>query len=320
MARSSAGWRPSRTGSTWPSTADGNGFFGFFDSVDDDDVAGALLDAAAGWLRQRGLTGVRGPVNPTMNDVAGLLVDGFDRPPAILLPYNFPYYQGLLERWGMRRAMTMWAFYVHEAYINAARMARGAEIVARRNPKITVRPLDPTAVRRRRRGGDADLQPSVGSELGPRAVHRAGGAPPGERDEGGHRARHLPVRGARRRAHRVLGLIAQPQPGAPLPPPGPGWRRSACRACWGTWKLGGVYELRMALMGVVPEHRNAGLDALLIHHTIVNGRRRGYQAAELSWVLDSNKPLVNALGEAGLHAGQGVRDVRGGPVAAGDQR
>ena len=78
--------------------ADGTGFFGFFETVEEYAVAGALLDAAAAWLTGRGLTGVRGPTNPTMNDVAGLLVGGFDRPPSILLPYNYPYYQGFLER------------------------------------------------------------------------------------------------------------------------------------------------------------------------------------------------------------------------------
>ena len=278
--------------------ADGNGFFGFFDTVDDYDVAGALLDAAAGWLRARGLTGVRGPANPTMNDVAGLLVDGFDRPPSILLPYNFPYYRDFLERWGMERAMTMWAFYVHEAYINSERMARGAAIVAKRTPGVTVRPLDPArfhddvaaAMRVYNRAWAKnwghvpyterealhladDLKPIIEpelflfAELDGEPVAFSASIP-----NLNHALRHLP-----------RGRLASPGLARVL----------------GTWKLGGIYEIRMALMGILPEHRNAGLDALLIHHTIVNGRRDGYQAAELSWVLDSNKPLVNALEKLG---------------------
>ena len=278
--------------------ADGNGFFGFFDSVDDDAVAGALLDAAAAWLRQRGLTGVRGPVNPTMNDVAGLLVDGFDRPPAVLLPYNYPYYQGLLERWGMERAMTMWAFYVHEAYINSERMARGAAIVAQRNPGVTVRPLDPKRF-------DADVAAAM--RIYNQAWAQNWGHVPYTEPEALHLASELkPI------IEPDIFLFAEldGEPiafSASLPNLNqalrhlPRGRLASLRLpkVLGTWKLGGVYEIRMALMGVLPEHRNAGLDALLIHHTIVNGRRDGYQAAELSWVLDSNKPLVNALEKLG---------------------
>ena len=278
--------------------ADGNGFFGFFDAVDDDAVAGALLDAAAGWLRARGLTGVRGPVNPTMNDVAGLLVDGFDRPPAILLPYNYPYYQGLLERWGFRRAMTMWAFYVHEAYINSERMARGAAIVARRNPGVTVRPLDPKRF-------DADVAAAM--RIYNQAWAKNWGHVPYTEPEALHLASELkPV------IEPDIFLFAEldGEPiafSASLPNLNQALRHLprgrlaslGLPRVLGTWKLGGVYEIRMALMGVLPEHRNAGLDALLIHHTIVNGRRDGYQAAELSWVLDSNKPLVNALEKLG---------------------
>ena len=278
--------------------ADGNGFFGFFDTVEDYAVAEALLDAAAGWLRGRGLTGVRGPANPTMNDVAGLLVDGFDRPPAILLPYNYPYYQGFLERWGFARAMTMWAFYVHEAYINAERMARGAAIVQRRTPGITVRPLNPETF-------DADIAAAM------RIYNRAWANNWGHVPYTEHEALHLagemkPV------IEPDLFLFAELD-GAPiafaasLPNLNQALRHLprgrlaslGLPKVLGTWKLGGVYEIRMALMGVLPEHRNLGLDALLIHHTIVNGRRDGYQAAELSWVLDVNKPLVNALDKLG---------------------
>ena len=278
--------------------ADGNGFFGFFDTVEDYAVAEALLNAAAAWLRQRGLTGVRGPANPTMNDVAGLLVDGFDRPPSILLPYNFPYYKDFLERWGMERAMTMWAFYVHEAYINKDRMARGAAIVAQRNPGITVRPLDPSRFHE-------DVAAAM--RIYNRAWANNWGHVPYTEREALHLADELkPI------IEPDIFLFAEldGEPiafSASLPNLNQALRflprgRLASLGLprvLATWKLSGIYEIRMALMGILPEHRNAGLDALLIHHTIVNGRRDGYQAAELSWVLDTNKPLINALEKLG---------------------
>ncbi|MDX1440671.1 MAG: hypothetical protein R3284_12285, partial [Rubricoccaceae bacterium] len=61
---------------------DGVGFFGFFETTDDDAVADALFEAASGWLQEHGLTAVRGPANPSLNDIAGLLVDGFNSEPS----------------------------------------------------------------------------------------------------------------------------------------------------------------------------------------------------------------------------------------------
>jgi hypothetical protein len=88
---------------------DGVGFFGFFESIEDPAVSEALVDAASDWLRRQGLTAMRGPTNPSMNDIAGLLVGGFDRRPAIMMPYNKSYYADYLQRCGFGRAMTMWA-------------------------------------------------------------------------------------------------------------------------------------------------------------------------------------------------------------------
>ena len=278
--------------------ADGNGFFGFFETVEDYAVAEALLDAAADWLRQRGLTGVRGPANPTLNDVAGLLVDGFDRPPSILLPYNYPYYEGFLERWGFERAMTMWAFYVHEAYIDKDRMARGAEIVRRRSPDVTVRSLD-------RSRFDEDIATAM--RIYNEAWAENWGHVPYTEHEALHLAKEMkPVIEedlflfAEKAGEPVAFAISLPNLNQALKHLPRGRLASlGLPKVLGAWKLGGVYEIRMALMGILPAHRNLGLDALLIHQTIVNGQRDGYQAAELSWVLDVNKPLINALEKLG---------------------
>src|SRR5438477_5841835 len=79
-------------------------FFGFFESIDDSDVAGKLLEAAALWGRERKMTVLRGPTNPTLNDEAGLLVEGFDSPPVLMMTYNPRYYVRLLEEQGLRKA------------------------------------------------------------------------------------------------------------------------------------------------------------------------------------------------------------------------
>ncbi|HET6568334.1 MAG TPA: hypothetical protein VFG50_10250, partial [Rhodothermales bacterium] len=121
---------------------DQNGFFGFFESVEDYGVTAALLDAACAWLREQGLQGVRGPANPSLNDIAGLLVGGFDREASILMPYNPPYHEDYLLRYGFERVMTMWAYYIHKKYTNIDKLKRGVELIYRRNPGLTLRTLD----------------------------------------------------------------------------------------------------------------------------------------------------------------------------------
>jgi hypothetical protein len=74
------------------------GFFGFFESVDDPAVARALFDAANDWLRARQRDTLRGPVSPSINDEAGLLVDGFETPSVLMMPHNPRYYPALVER------------------------------------------------------------------------------------------------------------------------------------------------------------------------------------------------------------------------------
>jgi len=75
---------------------DNVGFFGFFECVDDQAVANALLDAAAAWCRAKGHDVLRGPASFSVNDECGLLVDGFETPPTLMMPHNPRYYVTLL--------------------------------------------------------------------------------------------------------------------------------------------------------------------------------------------------------------------------------
>src|SRR6266849_6533504 len=97
-----------QTDSHWDEHNGGNdGMFGFFECVEDDEVAAALVEAASRWLRERGRERMVGPMDFTTNDECGLLIEGFDRPPIILQPWHPPYYQRLLEGLGMTKAMDL---------------------------------------------------------------------------------------------------------------------------------------------------------------------------------------------------------------------
>ncbi len=89
------------------------GFFGFFECVDDQQVAQALLDAACQWLAQRGMNCLRGPMNPSVHYEIGLLVDGFDSPPRFMMTYNPPYYERLLTQYGLEKSQDLYAFWGH---------------------------------------------------------------------------------------------------------------------------------------------------------------------------------------------------------------
>jgi GNAT superfamily N-acetyltransferase len=84
------------------------GMFGFFETEDDPEVAKALLDAAESWLRERGRDRMVGPMDFTMNDESGIVIEGHDLPPMIKQPYHPPYYQGLVEDAGLTKAMDLY--------------------------------------------------------------------------------------------------------------------------------------------------------------------------------------------------------------------
>jgi GNAT superfamily N-acetyltransferase len=91
---------------------DHTGFFGFFDAVDNQQVANQLFDAAYDWLKQQGLCRMMGPANLTTNDSCGILVEGFLQPPMMLMPYNFEYYNNLCACYGMTKAVDLFSYRI----------------------------------------------------------------------------------------------------------------------------------------------------------------------------------------------------------------
>lgn len=114
-------------------------FFGFFESEDDAAVSRALLDTVAAWARGQGLDRLLGPMNPTSNDECGLLVDGFDSDPVLMMPYNPRYYPGLLADAGFAKARDLLAFHIDVPRAPMDRLRRIADICRKRNPGITFR-------------------------------------------------------------------------------------------------------------------------------------------------------------------------------------
>lgn len=277
---------------------DGVGFFGFFDTIEDSAVAKALLDAAAEWLMGQGLRAMRGPTNPSMNDVAGLLVDGFDKQPAILMPYNHPWYEGFLLDYGFERKMTMWAYYAHTRFYNKERMDRGISLLRRRFPNLTIRQLDMSRFEE-----EARLIKDIYND----AWSENWGHVPMTDSEFSQLAKDMKqiiderlVLFAEIDGQEVgfsvllpdLNYVFKTIPSGRLFP-------------FGLVKLlsmatsGVVREARMPLMGVRKAHHGKAIDTVLIHESVVKSLEVGILAGEMSWILDSNKVLINALESMG---------------------
>ncbi|MFT4626664.1 MAG: hypothetical protein ACI8PZ_005342 [Myxococcota bacterium] len=120
----------------------GIGMFGFFEFVNDVEVARALFDTACAWLGERGMKVARGPFNFNTNHEFGLLVDGFDTPPMIANPHNRDYYSTVYEALGMESAKDWYAYWLDYAKQPPDLITRMAERFMKRSKQLTIRTLD----------------------------------------------------------------------------------------------------------------------------------------------------------------------------------
>ncbi len=120
----------------------GVGFFGFFECVNDQEVANALFDTARTWLKNLGLTKMQGPANPSSSYEFGLLTDGFDDAPRVDMPYHHEYYQYLISNYGMPVAQELLAYKMDaQTIFNNEKLKRAAGLVKQRY-KVEVKPIN----------------------------------------------------------------------------------------------------------------------------------------------------------------------------------
>jgi GNAT superfamily N-acetyltransferase len=109
------------------------GFWGFFESSNDQEVASALFATVEQWLRERGMDTSRGPVNPSINDECGMLIDGWNGPPCVLMTYNPKYYPELVEKSGYAKAKDLFAYEVKQESYRSEKMQRLYDMIIERN-------------------------------------------------------------------------------------------------------------------------------------------------------------------------------------------
>ena len=119
---------------------DDTGFFGFFDTVDDEDVARALLDAAENWLRKRGMKNMRGPFSLYANEEVGILVEGFEFPPVIAMAHSRSYQGALCEKLGLTKEKDLWCWRFERGEIPKRAVKAWEE--TKKLPEVRLRSID----------------------------------------------------------------------------------------------------------------------------------------------------------------------------------
>lgn len=270
------------------------GFFGFFECIDDVDVSRPLFRAANDWLKTQGSQSVRGPVNPSLNATAGLLVSGFERQPAIMLTYNHPYYENLLLDSGLKRTKTMWSYYTNSRLVNKERLMRGAKIVKRRNPDLEIRELNMKEF-------DADLKLLL--DIYNDAWSDNWGHVPMTENEIVQLTKEMkPIVDPR-----LINIVTDKGEPVAFSVSIPDINYAMVKLRNGRLfptgffkimtmvKMNMIRETRMILMGVKKSHQKKGLDMLVVADMLERNKKIGMLGCDMSWVLDENLRLRNFL-------------------------
>jgi hypothetical protein len=273
------------------------GFFGFFECENDRPAADALFEAARGWLRERGMTVIRGPMNPSLNHETALLIDGFDSSAIFMMPHNPSYYASLIERQGFVKSQDLYAFRVSIDQLEALEhelLSFGKMCQKRMNMKI--RPMD-----RRRFSGEVELFLRLFNQ----AYEGTWGFVPINDAETRHMAQGL--RQLIVPEMTAIGEIDGEPIGAVFAMPDYNQR---IKAIGGKlfpfgfirllWNRRAIKRVRIISANVVPKYqrRGAGLALLLPLFPIL--KEQGAEEIEFSWVMES-QPLSNqSLRRAGL--------------------
>ena len=267
------------------------GFFGFFECINDKEVSKSLFNAAKEYLISEGKDIMRGPVNPSTNDEVGVLVDGFNLPPVILTTYNPEYYNALLEDYGFKKAMNLFAYQLTDALIkDKARMdklERVSQVVLKRE-NLKIRKINIK---------DFDNEISILHEIYNKAWEKNWGFVPMTKEEFFHVGKMLKAI-----VDTDLVYIAESE-GKPVAfsLTFPDFNEVFIKMNGKLFPFGVVTfmlnkkkikGIRVFAMGIIREFQKKGIEAVFIRDTILEAIRKGYQKADISWVLEDNLPMV----------------------------
>ena len=271
-------------------------FFGYFESVDDPTVAGKLFEAAALWGRERKMSVLRGPVNPTLNDEVGLLVDGFDSPPVLMMTYNPRFYADLIEGQGFRKAKDLLAFWFPLEEKPLERLSRVADRFRKRESQVVVRNVS--------KGGLARDLPKI-REVYNEAWEKNWGFVPMTPEEMDFMAKRLkPLL-----AEKLVWLAEEPRADGSLEPIAfmlmlPDYNVAIAPTKgrllpfgWLKFLLGTrrIRTVRVLALGIKRNRRMSGVQSIMMADSLRFLLKLGYTGAEVSWLLEDNELVIGAV-------------------------
>ncbi len=267
---------------------DNIGFFGFFECEKNHVAAKALFDAAYEWNRYRGKTAMRGPMNFSVNHDCGLLVDGFQYSPSIMMDYNHPYYQELYETSGLKKTMDMYAYYCYKDSI-PERIERMAALIEKRS-RCQIRSL---SLKKKELKRDIETVFQVYTK----AWEYNWGNVPMTNAEFDHVVGELlPIADpdmvfiAEIDGQPVGFSLAMPNYNEVLKVMHGRINPITLFKAWLAKRK--ISSARVITMGVVKEYQNRGIDTLFYYYSYKNGLPKGLVHGEFSWVLENNTMMI----------------------------
>jgi hypothetical protein len=266
------------------------GFFGFYESVNDVAVARALLERARQWVFERGAEFLRGPVNPSTNYECGMLIEGFDSDPMVMMTYNLEYYPVLMEQVGLRKAKDLLAYLSNANTIDMKKIGRVADKVLATNG-VLVRPIN-----MKNYAADVDKVWKVYQA----AWSRNWGFIPMTREEFVQMGKEMKM--ILKPELVLIGEVGDRVVGFALALPDVNHALKPARGrLFPTGLLKILYyqrlikNVRVLALGVVEEYRASGLAAGFYATLVRSARKLGFGDCEMSWILEDNVLMNRSL-------------------------
>lgn len=269
-----------------------SGFFGFFESIDDETIAHALLDAGCSWLREQGMVEVFGPMNFTTNHQCGMLVENFDRPPYVENTYNPPYYDRLLATYGFGKAkdLLIWMIDTKDGMDTPRRkrIKKIADRIAKREG-VTVRPVNLK---------DAEAEIKRMYDMYVAAWGKNWGFVPPSMKEFQFLMADLKTVAI---PELVLYIEHEGQPvafTATLPNVNEHMPKNG-RLFPTNWlkmlNLKKTKTGRLITLGTIPKFRKRGLESIMFSETFLAAQKLGWTEGEVGWTLEDNDMVNRAI-------------------------
>lgn len=272
------------------------GFFAFFECLNlenSKEVSSMLLSAVEMWLKEKGMKKILGPTAPSTNDEMGLLYEGYDSEPVLMMPYNPPYYHELLLNYGFKKAKDLYAYKITKETLEKQRIEKLVDMVIKKNPDLIVRPVNLK---------NFNKEISYAVEIYNKAWEKNWGFVPWTEKEFVSQA--LRLKPLLKPEFVLFAFIKNEPVGMIISVPNYNEVLKRLNGRLGPVEIlkflyykNKIKSLRIMIMGVKKEYRNRGIEVLMYYKTMLEALKQGYEWGELSWILEDNL-MMNRAAEA----------------------